>query len=98
MFIVTKESTQHMLSDIERYSECPVDDGQFLNWAVMHSNVKYTEMDKAFNVKTHGQKTKETIHFMHCAGGKKHHSDNKIWKIMRKFYPDVKPNLTSLLD
>jgi hypothetical protein len=98
VFIVTKKSADMMLPSIKEYSKCEVDDGQFLNWAVMHSGVPCTEMDAKFNVKNNGQYRKDKIYFMHCAGGKKHKKHSRIWDLMKEYYPEVEVDLSSLKD
>ena len=98
VFILTKKIAEAMLSTVKEYSKCEVDDGQFLNWAVMHSGVPYTEMDSKFNVKNNGQYRKDKIYFMHCAGGKKHKKASKIWHLMKEYYPTVQVDLSVLQD
>ena len=98
VFILTKKIAEAMLSTVKEYSKCKVDDGQFLNWAVMHSGVPYTEMDLKFNVKNNGQYIKDKIYFMHCAGGKKHKKASKIWHLMKEYYPTVQVDLSVLQD
>jgi hypothetical protein len=98
VFILTKKIAEAMLSTVKEYSKCEVDDGQFLNWAVMHSGVPYTEMDSKFNVKNNGQYRKDKIYFMHCAGGKKHKKNSKIWHLMKEYYPTVQVDLSVLQD
>jgi len=98
VFMVTKKSADMMLPSIKEYSKCEVDDGQFLNWAVMHSGVPCTEMDAKFNVKNNGQYRKDKIYFMHCAGGKKHKKLSRIWDLMKEYYPEVEVDLSSLKD
>jgi len=98
VFIITKKSAQHMLPYIKEYYKCEVDDGQFLNWAVMQSGVGCTEMDSKFNVKNNGQYRKDKIYFMHCAGGKKHKKTSKIWQLMKEYYPNVNVDLSTLQD
>ena len=98
VFILTKKIAEAMLSTVKEYSKCEVDDGQFLNWAVMHSGVPYTEMDSKFNVKNNGQYIKDKIYFMHCAGGKKHKKASKIWHLMKEYYPTVQVDLSVLQD
>jgi hypothetical protein len=98
VFILTKKIAEAMLSTVKEYSKCKVDDGQFLNWAVMHSGVPYTEMDLKFNVKNNGQYIKDKISFMHCAGGKKHKKASKIWHLMKEYYPTVQVDLSVLQD
>ena len=98
VFILTKKIAEAMLSTVKEYSKCKVDDGQFLNWAVMHSGVPYTEMDLKFNVKNNGQYIKYKIYFMHCAGGKKHKKASKIWHLMKEYYPTVQVDLSVLQD
>ena len=98
VFILTKKIAEEMLPTVKEYSKCEVDDGQFLNWAVMHSGVPCTEMDSKFNVKNNGQYRKDKIYFMHCAGGKKHKKNSKIWHLMKEYYPNVKVDLSSLKD
>jgi hypothetical protein len=98
VFILTKKIAEAMLSTVKEYSKCEVDDGQFLNWAVMHSGVPYTEMDLKFNVKNNGQYIKDKIYFMHCAGGKKHKKASKIWHLMKEYYPTVQVDLSVLQD
>jgi hypothetical protein len=98
VFILNKKSVQAMHPVIEEYLKCEVDDGQFLNWAVMHSGVRCTEMDSKFNVKNNGQYRKDKIYFMHCAGGKKHKKSSKIWDLMKEYYPTVQVDLSVLQD
>jgi hypothetical protein len=98
VFILTKKVAEAMLPTVKEYSKCEVDDGQFLNWAVMHSDVKCTEIDSKFNVKNNGQYRTDKIYFMHCAGGKKHKKHSKIWALMKKYYPTVQVDLSSLED
>jgi len=98
VFILTKKIAEAMLSTVKEYPKCEVDDGQFLNWAVMHSGVPYTEMDSKFNVKNNGQYRKDKIYFMHCAGGKKHKKYSKIWTLMKKYYPTIQVDLSVLQD
>ena len=98
VFMVTKKSADMMLPSIKEYYKCEVDDGQFLNWAVMHSGVPSTEMDAKFNVKNNGQYRKDKIYFMHCAGGKKHKKHSRIWDLMKEHYPEVEVDLSSLKD
>ena len=98
VFMVTKKSADVMLPSVKEYSKCEVDDGQFLNWAVMHSGVPCTEMDAKFNVKNNGQYRKDKIYFMHCAGGKKHKKLSRIWDLMKEYYPEVEVDLSSLKD
>ena len=98
VFILTKHSAQVMLPYIKDYVNCEVDDGQFLNWAVMASGVECTEMDYKFNVKNNGRYRKDKIYFMHCSGGKKHKKASTIWKLMKEYYPSVNVNFSALLD
>ena len=98
VFILTKKIAEEMLPTVKEYLKCEDDDGQFLNWAVMHSGVPCTEMDSKFNVKNNGQYRKDKIYFMHCAGGKKHKKNSKIWHLMKEYYPNVKVDLSSLKD
>ena len=113
VWMLTKKSRDVMMPWVERYKEFsgtgPVnigglevdcDDGQFLNWAVIESGVKYQDMNTYFNVKNNGLKKDwlyEKTYFLHVAGGKKYKAGSKIWPFLAKTFPEVKVNLDALI-
>ena len=109
VWMLTKKARDVMMPWVERYKEFsgtgPVniggkevdcDDGQFLNWAVIKSGVKYQDMDKYFNVKNNGLKKdwlyKKTF-FLHVAGGKKYFTDSPVHTFLAKTFPEVNPKV-----
>jgi len=77
---------------VERYKEFDCDDGQFLNWAVIESGVKYQDIDQCFNVKNNGLKKNwsyKNTFFLHVAGGKKYRESSRIYNFLKETFPEV---------
>ena len=97
VWMVTKSVRDQMMPWVERYKEFDCDDGQFLNWAVIESKVKYQDIESMFNVKNNGLKRHwnyNKTYFLHSAGGEKHHSTSKIHTFLAETFPEV--NLDAL--
>ena len=98
VWIVTRSVRDQMMPWVKRYMEFDgqCDDGEFLNWAVIESGVKYQDMDKYFNVKNNGLKKdwlyKKTF-FLHVAGGKKYFTDSPVHTFLAKTFPEVNLNV-----
>ena len=92
VWIVTRSVRDQMMPWVERYKEFKCDDGQFLNWAVIESGVKYQDMNPMFNVKNNGLKRAwnyNETYFLHSAGGNKYHNTSKIHIFLTKTFPEV---------
>ena len=98
VFMLNKKSSEHMLpyiSDYKNMSDKKVDDGQFLNYCIIKSNVAYEDMSLKWNHKNNGESfSYEHIYFLHCAGGKKHKRGTKIWQVLKKIYPGITVDLS----
>ena len=98
VFMLNKKSSEHMLpyiSDYKNMSDKKVDDGQFLNYCIIKSNVAYEDMSLKWNHKNNGESfSYEHIYFLHCAGGKKHKRGTKIWKALQGIYPEITVDLS----
>ena len=98
VWMLTKQVRDKMMPWIKRYMEFDgqCDDGQFLNWAVIESGVKYQDMNPMFNVKNNGLKKgwsyKKTF-FLHVAGGKKYIASSKIHSFLKETFPEVNPSV-----
>ena len=94
VFILTKKSAEHMLPWIKQYQDIDkkynIDDGTFLNWAVMASSVDYEDMHKSWNIKNNGQSINFLEpNFLHCAGGKKYKQGYGLYGRLNKWFPNV---------
>ncbi len=102
VMILNKESTKFMLPWVEKYKDITddrIDDGMFLNSCIVDSEVPLLDMDKKFNHKNNGERFDyDNVYFLHCAGGKKHKRQVKIWDKLKKMYPEVKPDLSGLIE
>jgi len=100
VFMLNKKSSEHMLpyiSDYKNISDNKIDDGMFLNYCIIKSNVAYEDMSHKWNHKNNGAKRDYgLIYFLHCAGGKKHKKGAGLWKMLAKNYPEVKVDLSKL--
>ena len=96
VWMVNKHIRDKMMPWVERYKEFKCDDGQFLNWAVIESGVKYQDMDARFNFKNNGLKLSfnpKNIWFLHVAGGKKYKAGNKVHNFLKETFPAVNPTV-----
>ena len=96
VWMVTRSVRDQMMPWVERYKEFKCDDGQFLNWAVIESGVKYQDMDARFNFKNNGLKLSfnpKNIWFLHVAGGKKYKAGNKVHNFLKETFPAVNPTV-----
>ncbi len=96
VWMITKKSRDHMMPWVERYKEFDCDDGQFLNWAVIESGVKYQDIDQRFNVKNNGLKKNwsyKNTFFLHVAGGKKYRESSRIYTFLKEKFPEVNLNV-----
>jgi hypothetical protein len=97
VWMLTREARDKMMPWVNRYMEFDgqCDDGQFLNWAVIQSDVGYQDMDPMFNVKNNGLKKnwkyKDTF-FLHSAGGDKYKENSKIHNFLKETFPEVNLN------
>jgi hypothetical protein len=102
VMILNKQSTQYMLPWVEKYKDVTddrIDDGMFLNSCIVDSDVPLLDMDRKFNHKNNGEKFNyDNVYFLHCAGGKKHKRQVKIWSKLKKIYPEVTPDMSGLQD
>lgn len=102
VMILNKESTEFMLPWVEKYKDVKddrIDDGMFLNSCIVDSEVPLLDMDKKFNHKNNGERFDyDHVYFLHCAGGKKHKRQVKIWPKLKKMFPVVQPDLSGLID
>lgn len=103
VMMLNKENTEFMLPWIGKYKEVTddrIDDGMFLNSCIVESDVPLLDMDRKFNHKNNGEKFdyNNKVYFLHCAGGKKHKKNVKIWSKLRKIFPEVKVDLSVLQD
>lgn len=101
VFMLNQATADFMLPWIEKYKEVnnpKIDDGMFLNHCIVKSKVPVLDMDKRFNHKNNGQNFDyNSIYFLHCAGGKKHKKETKIWQKLKKIFPEVVVDLDVLL-
>lgn len=102
VMILNKQSTKYMLPWVEKYKDVTdnrIDDGMFLNSCIVDSDVPLLDMDRKFNHKNNGEKFDyDNVYFLHCAGGKKHKKQVKIWGKLKKMYPEVTPDMSGLQD
>ena len=96
VFILTKKVVNHMLPWIKQYQEIDkkydIDDGTFLNWALMSSGVPYEDISSLWNVKNNGQNIDFSIpRFLHCAGGKKYKEKYRLYKNLQEWFPAISP-------
>lgn len=102
VMILNKVNTGFMLPWISKYKDITddsIDDGMFLNHCIVESRVPLLDMDRRFNHKNNGERYDyDKVNFLHCAGGKKHKKRVKIWPKLAKLFPEVKVDLTTLLD
>ena len=102
VMVLNKKNTEFMLPWIQKYKEVTddrIDDGMFLNSCIVDSNVPLLDMDRKFNHKNNGERFDYgNIYFLHCAGGKKHKRQVKIWGKLKKIFPEVTPDLSGLQD
>lgn len=102
VMILNKQSTKYMLPWVEKYKDVTddrIDDGMFLNSCIVDSDVPLLDMDRKFNHKNNGEKFDyDNVYFLHCAGGKKHKRQVKIWSKLKKMYPEVTPDMSGLQD
>jgi len=100
MFILNKKCTEHMLPWIKEYTNVvnnKIDDGMFLNYCLIKSEVAQEDMSEQWNHKNNGERLDySSIYFLHCAGGKKHKKGTKLWNVLAKNYPEVKVDLSHL--
>ena len=98
VWIVTRSVRDQMMPWVKRYMEFDgqCDDGEFLNWAVIESGVKYQDMDPMFNVKNNGLKkgwSYKNTFFLHVAGGKKYRATSRIYTFLKEKFPEVNLNV-----
>ena len=96
VWMVTRSVRDQMMPWVERYKEFKCDDGQFLNWSVIESGVKYQDMDPRFNFKNNGLKISfnpKDVWFLHVAGGKKYKVGNRIYNFLKETFPAVNLNV-----
>tara|TARA_Y100000114_G_C11734500_1_gene315407 strand:- start:468 stop:1223 length:756 start_codon:yes stop_codon:yes gene_type:complete len=102
VMLLNKENTNFMLPWIGKYKEVTddrIDDGMFLNHCIVESKVPLLDMNRKFNFKNNGERFDyNNIYFLHCAGGKKHKKEVKIWPKLRKIFPDLEVDLSGLED
>ena len=102
VIVLNKENTEFMLPWIEKYKDIKdnrIDDGMFLNSCIVDSEVPLLDMNKKFNHKNNGEHFDyDNVYFLHCAGGKKHKRQVKIWAKLKKMYPEVEPDLSGLIE
>jgi len=102
VMMLNKKSTEFMLPWIEKYKDVTddrIDDGMFLNSCIVDSGVPLLDMARKYNHKNNGEKFDyNTVNFLHCAGGKKHKKNVKIWPKLKKIYPEVQVDLSNLKD
>jgi len=102
VMLLNKQNTEFMLPWIEKYKNITdnrIDDGMFLNSCIVDSKVPLLDMDKKFNHKNNGERFDyDNVYFLHCAGGKKHKRQVKIWPKLKKMFPVVQPDLSGLID
>ena len=96
VFILTKKVVNHMLPWIKQYQEIDkkydIDDGTFLNWALMSSGVPYEDILSVWNIKNNGQNIDFGIpKFLHCAGGKKYKKEYRLYKNLQEWFPAISP-------
>ena len=100
VMMLNKVSTEFMLPWISKYKQVKddrVDDGMFLNSCIVDSNVPLLDMHRMYNHKNNGERFDyKNVYFLHCAGGKKHKRDVKIWPKLKGIFPAVKVDLTHL--
>ena len=100
--VLNKENTEFMLPWIEKYKDIKdnrIDDGMFLNSCIVDSEVPLLDMDKKFNHKNNGEHYDyDNVYFLHCAGGKKHKKQVRIWPKLKKMFPEVEPDLSGLIE
>lgn len=102
VLVLNKMSTEFMLPWIEKYKDITddkIDDGMFLNYCIVKSEIPLLDMDQKWNHKNNGQHFNyDGVYFLHCAGGKKHKRNVKIWQVLDKMFPGVNPYLGDLKD
>jgi hypothetical protein len=100
VFMLNKTSSEQMLpyiSDYKNLSDNKIDDGMFLNYCIIKSEVAYEDMSEKWNHKNNGEKFNyNDIYFLHCAGGKKHRRGTQIWQVLQTIYPEVSVDLSVL--
>jgi hypothetical protein len=100
MFVLNKKCTEHMLPYIKEYKNViddKIDDGMFLNYCLIKSEVLQEDLPEKWNHKNNGEKRDySSIYFLHCAGGKKHKKGTNLWNVLAKNYPEVKVDLSKL--
>jgi len=100
VFILNKKCTEIMLPHIEEYkniSDNSIDDGMFLNYCLVKSEVPTLDLNFKYNVKNNAEHIRlKDIYFLHCAGGKKHRKGTAIWKVLESLYPEVQANYSNL--
>jgi hypothetical protein len=102
VMILNKESTEFMLPWVEKYKDIKdnrVDDGMFLNSCIVDSKVPLLDMDRKFNHKNNGERYDyDNVYFLHCAGGKKHKKQVKIWPKLKRMFPEVQADMSGLIE
>tara|TARA_X000001382_G_scaffold128421_3_gene118083 strand:+ start:481 stop:1236 length:756 start_codon:yes stop_codon:yes gene_type:complete len=100
VMMLNKMSTEFMLPWISKYKEVTddrIDDGMFLNGCIVDSKVPLLDMQRMYNHKNNGEKFDyNKVNFLHCAGGKKHKRNVKIWSKLEDIFPDVEVDLSGL--
>lgn len=93
LFILSQTSADKMRPLMSRYTEQPdaIDDGMFMNWVSIASGVTIEKMPETYNRKNNGETVNlKDLNFLHCAGGKKHKSQSRVFVMLGKIYPEVK--------
>jgi hypothetical protein len=93
LFILSKESAEKMRNLVLKYKEQPdvIDDGMFINWATIASNVDLEKISETYNTKNNGGTMNlKGVNFLHCAGGKKHKQGVRVFEILKNLYPAVR--------
>ena len=100
MFLLNRKCTEHMLPYIKEYKNIiddKIDDGMFLNYCLIKSDVPQEDLSDKWNHKNNGAKRDYgLIYFLHSAGGKKHKVGTNLWNVLAKNYPEVKVDLSKL--
>lgn len=100
VMMLNKVNTKFMLPWISKYKDVTddkIDDGMFLNASIVQSKVPLLDMERMYNFKNNGAKCNyDRVNFLHCAGGKKHKRDCKIWPILAEMFPKIKVDLSGL--
>jgi len=103
VFMLNKKCTEDMLPYISQYKDIldeKIDDGMFLNYCIVKSKVACTDMNTKWNFKNNGGEkfNNKLTYFLHSAGGKKHKKGTRLWEILSKIYPEVKVDLSQLVN